>query len=456
MDNLPSPNTYQTLESQATLAPPGVSIVKVIQLLRELLHFHLGEEERSANTRESILAKSQGTGSFPYPNFPWTDDARVAWLIALLPHLGPNLLDNLLKENLEVAGDFPQFGGTKGERYRGIIPTGETILFFLAGFDEERRRTARQLFAADHFFAEKRLLLLDAVPAGEPSMSGKLLPNADIVEYLLVGREPKPHFSMQFPAERLTTQLDWEDLIVNPSTMTQLQELLAWVEHGETLLKDWKLGKRVKPGYRALFHGMPGTGKTLTASLLGKQTGTDVYRVDLSMVISKYIGETEKNLANLFAKAENKGWILFFDEADALFGKRTGVKDAHDKYANQEVSYLLHRVEAYDGLVILASNFKSNIDEAFMRRFQSVIYFPMLSVNERLRLWKSAWPDAVDSKSKIDLLSLARQYELSGATINNVVQKACLRLLATNERVVTKELVLEMVRNEMSKEGKII
>ncbi|MEL6275379.1 MAG: ATP-binding protein [Bacteroidota bacterium] len=456
MDNSSAPSTYQILESKVAVAQPDVDIAALLQLLRKLLQFHLGAGEKTAEEREKWLTKSKEIAVFPNPNFPWTDEARIAWLISLLPHLGPNLLDNLLKENLEVAGDFPQFGGTKGERYRGIIPTGETILFFLAGFREDWRRQARELFSADHFFAEKRLLLLDTVPAGEPIMSGKLLPNPDVVEYLLVGREPKPHFSMQFPAERLTTQLDWEDLIVNPSTMTQLQELLAWVEHGETLLKDWKLGKRVKPGYRALFHGMPGTGKTLTASLLGKRTGTDVYRVDLSMVISKYIGETEKNLANLFAKAENKGWVLFFDEADALFGKRTGVKDAHDKYANQEVSYLLQRVEAYDGLVILASNFKSNIDEAFMRRFQSVIYFPMPSVNERLRLWQSAWPAAVDSESQIDILSLARQYELSGATINNVVQKACLRLLATNERVVTKELVLEMIRNEMSKEGKII
>ena len=143
-----------------------------------------------------------------------------------------------------------------------------------------------------------------------------------------------------------------------------------------------------------LFHGPPGTGKTLTAGLLGKIAQKDVYRIDLSMVISKYIGETEKNLARLFDKAERKDWILFFDEADSLFGKRGQVKDAHDKYANQEVSYLLQRVEAYNGLVILASNFKNNIDEAFLRRFQSIIYFP-LPAKEELELglgWRVSWP----------------------------------------------------------------
>src|SRR5690606_1665724 len=152
-------------------------------------------------------------------------------------------------------------------------------------------------------------------------------------------------------------------------------------------MKDWGMEKRLNPGFRVLFHGPPGTGKTLTASLLGKYTGKEVYKIDLSMVVSKFIGETEKNLANLFDKAENKDWILFFDEADALFGKRTNVRDAHDKYANQEVSFLLQRTETYAGLVILATNFKNNIDDAFARRFQSHIYFPSPAFGERLKIW---------------------------------------------------------------------
>jgi SpoVK/Ycf46/Vps4 family AAA+-type ATPase len=137
--------------------------------------------------------------------------------------------------------------------------------------------------------------------------------------------------------------------------------------------------KQTEQGYRALFHGPPGTGKTLTAALVGKEFDIPVYRIDLSMVVSKYIGETEKNLELLFDRAEKKGWILFFDEADALFGKRTDVKDAHDRFTNQEVSYLLQRIEDYNGLVILATNMKSNIDEAFIRRLHLVIHFPLPS-----------------------------------------------------------------------------
>ncbi len=136
--------------------------------------------------------------------------------------------------------------------------------------------------------------------------------------------------------------------------MVQIKELEIWLQHNEHLLKDWGMEKRLKPGYKVLFHGPAGTGKTLTASLLGKFTNKPVYRIDLSTVVSKYIGETEKNLSNLFNKAAHKDWILFFDEADAIFGKRTNVRDAHDKYANQEVSYLLQRVELHPVLIILA------------------------------------------------------------------------------------------------------
>ena len=149
-----------------------------------------------------------------------------------------------------------------------------------------------------------------------------------------------------------------------PSTQEKIKVREAGRRQGKVLITDGVLGRRWGLGSRILFSVPPGTGKTLTAGLLGKRLGCDVYRIALSAVVSKYIGETEKNLERLFERAENMSCILFFDEADALFGKRTNVSDAHDRYANQEVAYLLQRIEDYDGLVILASNFSSNIDEA--------------------------------------------------------------------------------------------
>jgi SpoVK/Ycf46/Vps4 family AAA+-type ATPase len=174
------------------------------------------------------------------------------------------------------------------------------------------------------------------------------------------------------------------------------------------------------------------------------------------MVISKYIGETEKNLEKVFKKAENKNWILFFDEADALFGKRTNISDAHDRYANQEVAYLLQRLEDYAGLVILASNMRNNVDEAFTRRLQSIIHFPKPQARERLRLWQGAFSSVSKPPSQEEVERIAQQYELSGGSIMNVVQFASLKALSREENILRIEDIIQGIRKEFRKEGKTI
>ena len=203
-----------------------------------------------------------------------------------------------------------------------------------------------------------------------------------------------------------------------------------------------------------VISGPSGTGKTLTASLLGRVTGKDAYRIDLSLVISKYIGETEKNLEKVFKQAEHKDWILFFDEADALFGQRTQITDAHDRFANQEVSYLLQRVEDYAGVVILASNMKSNLDEAFVRRFQTIIHFPMPKQRERLRLWQNGFSEKTQLEDKIRLNEIAAKYEVSGGTIMNVVRHATLMALKKGTRSIVYADLMNGIRKEFQKEGK--
>jgi SpoVK/Ycf46/Vps4 family AAA+-type ATPase len=172
------------------------------------------------------------------------------------------------------------------------------------------------------------------------------------------------------------------------------------------------------------------------------------------MVVSKYIGETEKNLENLFAKAETKNWILFFDEADALFGKRTGVRDAHDKYANQEVSYLLQRVEDFDGLVILASNMKNNIDDAFIRRFNAIIRFPLPDESDRAMIWRKSFPNHIAFNNNVDIPEMVKKYELTGGNIINVVQYSCLKSLEAQSNEIFLNHVLNGIKREMYKEGK--
>lgn len=384
------------------------------------------------------------------------EDELLLILMALAPHVNPIFYHDFLKNLLPKSGDFPQIGGTKGKSYRGFLPTGETALFILAGDEVKRRLFAQRLFSSEHFFYKKKILWLENVPSGEPRTSGKLVLAQDYIEWFTTGQAQRPHFSMHFPAQLLETKMDWDDLVLNTKTKKDIQELERWLQFGQTLWNDWGMSQKLKPGYRVLFHGPPGTGKTLTASLLGKYTGKDVFKIDLSMVVSKFIGETEKNLANLFAKAEHKDWILFFDEADALFGKRTNVRDAHDKYANQEVSYLLQRVENYNGLVILASNFKTNIDDAFIRRFQSIVHFPLPKATERLLIWQKAFPPQVQLSDDVVLPQIAQQYELSGAEIMNVVQYCCLVALEKHTNLISLRDIIGGIQREFIKEGKII
>lgn len=375
-------------------------------------------------------------------------------LVSLTPHVHPDLFDHTIQAVMANAGDFPKLGGVRGKNFRGFIPTGETALFLLAGDDLQKRLEVQQLFGPDHFFSKNKILYLEEVPAGEPVMSGKIILSQEYIDLFTTGIASRPHFNSSFPAKLIQTELEWKDLVLNGDIMSQIKELEQWLKHNKTLMQDWGMQRMFKKGYRVLFHGPPGTGKTLTASLLGKYTGRDVYKIDLSMVVSKYIGETEKNLENLFARAETKNWILFFDEADALFGKRTGVRDAHDKYANQEVSYLLQRVEDFDGLVILASNMKNNIDDAFIRRFNSIIKFSLPDEAERALIWRNSFPTARKFKNDINVPDMVKRYELSGGSIVNIVQYACLKTIEQKSEAISLEDVIGGIKREMHKEGK--
>ncbi|CCE23851.1 ATP-binding protein [Methylotuvimicrobium alcaliphilum] len=380
----------------------------------------------------------------------------VVLLLAIVPHLQPHFFNKLISEFLPEGGDFPEFGGVKGTNHRGILPTGETAQFILAGDDLEKRLEIQKIFNDDHWFAKQKILRLDPVPEGEPIMSGRLVLDPEIVEWLTLGTISKPRFSIDFPAEYIETEMAWDDLVLPPSTFKQIREIEHWIEYNDTLLQDWGMKKKIKPGYRALFYGPPGTGKTLTATLLGKQTGKDVFRIDLSRVVSKYIGETEKNLSRLFDKAENKDWILFFDEADALFGKRTDIRDAHDKYANQEVAYLLQRIENYNGLVILASNQRANIDEAFVRRFQAIIHFPMPGADERYEIWRKTIPEQLEVHLDIDWRQVANRYELSGASILNVTHYCAVEIMAAQSVKLDLKRLETAIQREFIKEGKVV
>jgi AAA+ superfamily predicted ATPase len=378
----------------------------------------------------------------------------ITLLLSLVPHIQPNFFESIIAEHLPNGGDFSEFGGVKGSNHRSLLPTGETVQFILAGTDIEQRLQVHQLFSEDHFFYRHGILWLEPVKEGEPVMSGRIVIAQDWIDRILLDKETVPRFGLDFPAKRITTNMIWDDVVLNQQTRNHVNEISNWLQLHHLFNEDENLKRKVKPGYRVLFYGPSGTGKTLTAALLGKEFQKDVYRVDLSQVVSKYIGETEKNLESVFKKAENKNWILFFDEADALFGKRTNMQSAHDKYANQEVSYLLQRVEDYPGLMILATNFKSNLDEAFLRRFHSLIHFPMPNSSERLLLWQRSMPANLKHHTDIKLEELAKQYEISGAGILNAVQYAALQTYTRNNGIICQKDLLDGIRKEYLKEDK--
>jgi len=379
---------------------------------------------------------------------------RLVFLLVLIPHLKPELLDRFFSANQRLQRGFTEFGGIKGNLHGGFIATGETAMFLLSGGDLYLRLEFEYLFSRDHYFAHHNLMKMEQAPFLEPRLSGPLSLSKEIIDLLTTGKVQKPDFSRDFPAKLLETNMAWSDLILDNQTREQLKELDAWMHHEEELMVDWGMRKKLKPGYKSLFYGPPGTGKTLTATLFGKRYHKDVYRIDLSSVISKYIGETEKNLERIFERTEYGDAILFFDEADAIFGKRTSVSDSHDRYANQEVSYLLQRIEDYPGLVVLASNFKSNIDDAFIRRFQSIIHFPMPGNTERLRLWQQAFSEKAVLEESIDLAQIAKKYKLSGGAIINIVRFTSLMALQRGETIIRNADLINGIRREFQKEGK--
>lgn len=373
---------------------------------------------------------------------------RVVVMLALMPHTSPQSLDIFFVQNKNFDRQYTEFGGWKGLSHGGFLPTGETASFILAGEDMERKKEVIRMFQKDHWFYAQNILRLEGAGEGEPFLSGQLRPSEEFLSHVLLDREYKPDYNIGFPAKRITTALEWEDMILDYATLEALEEINTWIRHQHTIMEDWGLKRFLKPGYRALFYGPPGTGKTLAATLLGKKNDMDVYRVDLSMIVSKYIGETEKNLAKVFDMAENRSWILFFDEADALFGKRTSTNTSNDRHANQEVAYLLQRIEDFPGTVILATNLKSNIDEAFSRRFQSIIYFPMPDEELRAALWRSMLPKDWLGDDAEELIATAAQTELSGGSIANVVRRCAVTLIKAQKQMLNPVLLCDSIHRE--------
>jgi len=383
-------------------------------------------------------------------------DERLIFILSLAQHVQPQLLDIFFTKNSDYNREFTEFGGVKGKIHNGFIPTGETAVFILSGNSLEHRFRVLEILDSDHFFFKKAILTLEHTEPNEPFFTGILNLSIEYLNICTHGNNQKPDYNSSFPAKLIDTNLDWSDLVVSDEVFDELEEIKDWIAHGNVLLNDWGLIKKIKPGYRALFFGPPGTGKTLTACLLGKYAKMDVYRIDLSMIVSKYIGETEKNLGKVFDQAMNKNWILFFDEADSLFGKRTQTSSSNDRFANQEVSYLLQKIEDFPGIIVLATNLKANMDDAFSRRFQNMVYFTIPDAKQREVLWKNAFSKKSILDKNVLLEEIADKYEIAGGSIINVIRYCSLKALKRNDNTIKKNDIITGIKKELLKEGKTI
>lgn len=258
-------------------------------------------------------------------------------------------------------------------------------------------------------------------------------------------------------ARKLEPRYIWEDIVLPRAQLGTLKLICTTVRHRPTVYGDWGFDRKLSlgKGLISLFSGPSGTGKTMAAEIIAHTLGLDVYKIDLSAVVSKYIGETEKNLERIFAEAQGSDAILFFDEADALFGKRSEVKDAHDRYANIEVAYLLQRTEEYNGLVILASNIKKNMDEAFVRRIHFMVDFPFPEEPERLEIWKRTFPPAAPRAGDIDLPFLAKKFKITGGNIRNIILTSAF-LAAEDAQSIGMRHLVRGAAYEFQKMGKLI
>jgi SpoVK/Ycf46/Vps4 family AAA+-type ATPase len=258
-------------------------------------------------------------------------------------------------------------------------------------------------------------------------------------------------------ARRIEPRYGWDDIILPADGLAQLRELCARARHQLTVLDRWGFGRKHarRAGLTALFVGQPGTGKTMAAEIVAGALGLELFRIDLSAVVSKYIGETEKNLERIFRAADRGDAVLLFDEADALFGKRSDTRDAHDRYANVEIAYLLQRLETYDGVAVLTTNLRNNLDEAFVRRLDFALEFPLPEEPERLKIWRLSLPAEAPLADDVDLPFLARKFRLAGGHIRNIALTAAFLAAEDGGAIGMKHLV-RATKREYQKIGKLV
>lgn len=369
----------------------------------------------------------------------------------------PQVFKPLVKMYKNIEKQF-EFGGILETGSNRFIPTLRTLFFLLSGSDLQNQFYHHLKFTPQHVLFEHNIMKIEADGRKERAFDEDLLYQAlklndAYLKYFLGDPVPTLDSDSDFPATLLRTNKTFEDLVLPDHIIHQLQGPMNYIRNYDKLMQREDTGGKIKPGYVILLYGKPGTGKTMTASVMGNYLGIDVYYLNLSRVVSKYIGETEKNLEKVFNRLDKKRCILFVDEADALFGKRTEVKDSKDRYANQEVAYLLQRVERFSGVVILATNHDENMDEAFTRRILTHIHVPLPDARACRMLWERGIPASFKYEYQALPEQLGNEFALTGGNISNIIKQACLKAEEMGTYILSYENHLkEFIEYEFTKE----
>jgi len=372
---------------------------------------------------------------------------RVLLVLGVASAHYPSLFKSFIQIEETNSAMAIEVGGEYNRGSRTFKPTFQTALFLLAGND---------LSLWSYYNAqliEGSVVLQNDIIYNRTTtdfIHGQIELDIAYSGYFLSGKKPRLDHGSYFPGSLYESDLTLNDIVLEPMVREQIKPIGQYIKALESGF--FKNGNHhFKSGFMALFYGPPGTGKTMLAGILANTYGIDMYHVDLSQVVSKYIGETEKNLEILFNRLQGKNCMLFFDEADSLFGKRSDVNDAHDRYANQEVSYLLQRIEKFDGLTILASNFENNMDDAFKRRIDLSINVIRPTEGTRETLWKQYLPKNVMFESELLLKHLSKEYSYTGSNIKNIMKNVAIALHSMGDTIITHELISPFLAIESEK-----
>lgn len=456
----PERNKVSVKEYEASNTHSAEVLHEEVKWVEKLLHKRIQLIQEEAEDAVIILEPPVGEyEDTPYLSFitkhNLSNELRLLMAMAITSATRPDVYSVLLEDSYQLKKKYNVFGGIVDRTNEQFRPTLKTFIYLVKGIHPIE--SGELISSALYHNPLTGLGVIDLesiLPNENTPINFEVKLTEEYFRVFSGVQNDDTVFGKDFPASKIESNFEWEDLILPQETLEEIEDAIAWIQFKDELYDNIEDKKRIKNGYPMLFHGPPGTGKTMAAGLIGKLCGLNVFQIDLSRLVSKYIGETEKNLGRLFDKAEDKNWILFFDEADSLFSKRGQVKDANDKYANQEMSFLLQRMEQFSGVTILTTNFVNNIDPAMTRRFQNKVFFPKPTAETLVKLWKKSLPKPFEYSPNLDWDTITKLYDITGANIANIVKFICIKCMKQKTTEVSGDILQKAVIKEYKKEGR--